>query len=283
MRMIWILVVACILLIGLGLSFWRMLDARADRVEIARLLALQPAAPARFSAAMVADLPDPARRYFTFMITEGTPLATVALIEMGGRISQGTKEAPNYMDMQATQVLAAPHGFVWKVTARSGLIHMSGSDSGTWTRFWLAALAPVVRAGGTEDHRRSAFGRYAAEAVFWSPAALLPDRGAQWEAVSENVARVTIRQDGLEQSVDITVDAEGRPVEVVFPRWTNANPEGVFRIQPFGGVLSDFQDFGGFRLPTHVEAGNFFGTDDYFPFFIADVQSVQFPQAASLR
>ncbi|MCR8725084.1 hypothetical protein [Frigidibacter sp. ROC022] len=34
-----------------------------------------------------------------------------------------------------------------------------------------------------------------------------------------------------------------------------------------------------FTLATHVEAGNMFGTDDYFPFFIADVSSISCPGA----
>lgn len=42
-------------------------------------------------------------------------------------------------------------------------------------------------------------------------------------------------------------------------------------LQPLGGVLSGYRDFGGFRLPAHVEAGNHFGTDAYFPFFVVDV------------
>jgi len=80
----------------------------------------------------------------------------------------------------------------------------------------------------------------------------------------------------LEQAVDLTVDAAGRPVKVVFQRWSNANPAKTFQLQPFGGYLSDFRDFNGFRLPTRVEAGNHFETDDYFAFFKATVTDVRF-------
>ena len=152
------------------------------------------------------------------------------------------------------------------------------------TRFWLMGLVPVARVSGMDDHRRSAFGRYVAEAVFWTPAALLPGPGVVWEQVNETTARVTVTHEGIQQSVDVTVDAEGRPVTVVFPRWSDANPEKTFKLQPFGGSLSEFRDFDGFRLPTHVEAGNQFGTDAYFPFFIADITGITFPsQLASGR
>ena len=278
MRLILIWGGAFIAICAVLLIIWRMLDHRADRAEMDRLIALQPQAPALFSPDLVANLPEPARRYFTFTIAKGTPLYTVVQIEMEGRFSLGTQDAPNYMDMTATQVLAPPDGFVWKMSGGSGLLRMSGSDSGRWTRFWLAGLVPVAHFGGDRDHTLSAYGRYTAEAVIWAPAAILPGPSVVWQPLGENAARVIIRHGALEQAVDVTVDAEGRPVEIVFQRWSNANPEGVHRLQPFGAFVSDFRNVEGYRLPFHVEAGNMFGTDAYFPFFLADVTKIRFPQ-----
>jgi hypothetical protein len=97
--------------------------------------------------------------------------------------------------------------------------------------------------------------------------------------VDDNTARVTITHGELEQAVDITVNAQGRPVEVSFQRWSDANPDKVHRLQPFGAVMSDFREVNGYRLPFRVEAGNMFGTEAYFPFFIADVTGIRFPGA----
>lgn len=257
---------------------WRMLDHRADRACMDRLIATQPAQPKRFSLAMVGGLPEPARRFFSFAIAPGTPLYTVARIQMQGQFSLGDRHSANSMDMTAAQVLAAPHGFVWKMSGRTGLIGMSGSDSEQWTRFWMMGLVPVARFGGSIDHRRAAFGRYVAEAVFWTPAALLPGPGITWKHIDENTARVIVRHEGLEQPVMLTVNDGGQLTQVAFQRWSDANPEKVYKLQPFGGFLSDYQEFDGFRLPTHVEAGNMFGTAEYFPFFIADVTMIAFPR-----
>lgn len=261
----------------IAMSIWRQADHRADTVEINRLLATQPSDPIRFTGDMIAGLPEPAHRYFTFAIMEGTPLLIVAEIDMQGQFSLGSKDAPNYMDMEASQVLAAPVGFVWKMSGRAGLMQISGSDSGYWTRFWIGGLVPVARFGGDLDHTRSAFGRYVAEAAFWTPAALLPGPGVTWEAVDENTARFTMIHKDIAQSVDLTVDEDGRPVVIQFQRWSNANSEGIYRLQPFGAFPSNFQEVQGFRVPMHVEAGNFFGADAYFPFFIVDVSEVRFP------
>jgi hypothetical protein len=164
-----------------------------------------------------------------------------------------------------------------------GSVKVDGSGGTSWSRFWLFGIAPVARAGSNEDHARSAFGRYLTEAVFWTPAALLPGNGIQWEPVDDSTARVIVTHMGLKQAVDVTVGADGQPSKVVFQRWSDSNPEKTFQLQPFGGYLSDYEDFSGFRLPTRVQAGNFFGTDDYFAFFKATVTSVRFPAASENR
>ena len=270
-------VLIVILLLG-GLYGGRLMDCRSDAREKSRLLATRLESPPTFTNSMVAELPEPARRYFHFTIAEGTPLHTVAEITMRGQFALGSKVAPNYMSMNAEQVLAAPEGFIWEMSGGSGMMRISGSDSANWTRFWFAGVAPIARAGSTADHRLSAFGRYVSEAVLWTPAAVLPTERVVWDAVDENTARVTVIHNEMRQSVDVTVDADGRPVTVVLQRWSNANAGKEYRYQPFGGYLSEFRNFSGFRLPTHVEAGNLFGTDDYFPFFIVDVSDVRFEQ-----
>lgn len=259
---------------------WRWLDKIKDKAVWRQLEALQPAKPRTFEPSMVDGLPEPARRYFLFTIRPGTRLRTVCRISMRGQFGLGTKAAPNYLPMQAEQVLASPDGFIWKLKADKGLFRITGSDAAigntSWSRFWLAGIIPVARAGGTPDHARSAFGRHVAEAVFWTPAALLPQEGVVWEAVDDTTVRVTVRSGGMEQTVQVTVDDAGRPVKVGFPRWSDANPDKTFRLQPFGGYLSNFREFDGFTLPTRIEAGNFFEQEDYFPFFLIDVTGISF-------
>ncbi len=277
------MIIVISLLVAIGLVVLSLLvllvfDRRADRAEWHRLAALQPDTPKIFTPELVADLPEPARQYFGYTIRPSAPLLPVAEIDMRGQFSLGTKEAPKYQPMEARQILAVPEGFVWSMHTRGGM-PVSGSDSGHWTRFRIFGLIPVGRLGGNTDHTRSAFGRYAAEATIWAPASLLPGPGVAWSAVDDDKARVTITHGALEQAVDITVDPEGRPVEVSFQRWSNANPDKVHRLQPFGAIMSDFRKVGGYRLPFRVEAGNMFGTQDYFPFFLAEVTEIRFPGA----
>lgn len=281
METLFLIILSVLALPLAAMLVWRWRDKAADKAVGRQLEALQIENPAVFDPSMVDGLPDPARRYFLYTIRPGTRLCTVCRISMHGKFGLGSKSSPNYMPMQAEQTLACPHGFIWKLKAGRGLLPITGSDAATgqrsWSRFWLAGIVPVARAGGNPDHALSAFGRYVAEAVFWTPAALLPGRGVVWEAVNEATARVTVSHEGRTQSVDVEIDAEGRPVKVRFLRWSDANPEKTFRFQPFGGYLSEFRDFDGFNLPTRIEAGNFFETEDYFPFFLAEVDDIRFP------
>lgn len=146
-----------------GAATRRAADHRADRTEARRLAEFQTSDRGRSDMSLVADLPEPARKYFAFAIAPGTPLYTVAEVSMTGRFALGDKEEPGYMEMTAEQTLAAPHGFVWSMRAARGAMRVSGSDSGRWTRFWAMGLVPVARIGGDRDHARSAFGRYVAE------------------------------------------------------------------------------------------------------------------------
>jgi hypothetical protein len=237
------------------------------------------ALPERFDPSLVADLPEPARRFLSFAIAPGSRLSTVAEIRMQGELSLSSKQDPRYEPMRAQQVLAAPRGFVWLLEAGHGALRISGSDAmvdgRSWTRFWLWRQIPVVRAGGDPDHLRSSFGRMVAEAAFWTPAFLLPRPAVSWSALDQDTARATVRHLGMVQEVDIRVGPSGQPLWVRIARWSNANPDKEFRTQPFGGELSDFRSVAGYRIPFRVDGGNFFGTDDYFPFYRARVIDVQ--------
>jgi hypothetical protein len=229
-----------------------------------------------YDPAMVADLPPLAQRYFAQAITPGTPLCRRVELEMRGTFIMQGRSFP----MSARQVLAPPLGFVWQAKMGSGLLRFAGSDAyrsgGTsWTRFRLLGLVPLVRAGGTQDHARASATRMVTEAI-WTPASLLPQYGAVWREAGPDRAEVSFRTNPAVEPVVLTLDAEGRVIEVVTQRWSDANPEARYRLQPFGGRMLAYRRFQGFTIPTEVEVGNQYGTADYAPFFRATMTAVRF-------
>ncbi|HZF80655.1 MAG TPA: DUF6544 family protein [Rubrivivax sp.] len=274
-----LLLLLLLLALGAGVQLFRFAGDERDAEQAWSQLAHQTLQlPDHFDPNLVAGLPEPARRFFGYAILPGTRLSTVVEISMRGEISLGTKDKPNYQPMTAVQLLAPPRGMVWKLSAGQGLMRVAGSDGllddVAWTRFWLLKLIPVARVEGTTDHLRSAFGRVVAEAALWAPAFLLPRAGVTWTQTGPDSARATVVYGSLHQDVDVTVNAIGQPLSVSMPRWTNANPEKVFRLQPFGGEVGDFREVSGYRLPFRVDGGNHFGTAAYFAFYRARVERI---------
>jgi hypothetical protein len=263
----------------LGSWTLRARDEREDRRAWATLEAQGTRHPVLFEAGVAAGLPEPARRYFTFAIAPGTPLRMAAELEMVGEIGLGDKEQPNYQPMVAREILAPPHGFVWIPRIGSGLSRVSGSDAcigdRAWTRFWLLDTVPVARTRVSSDLVRSARARAVAEAL-WVPASLLPANGVTWEPVDNSRARAVFRYDGESYALELTVAEDGKPLSVVMQRWTNANPERIFRYQPFGATVEETGTFEGYTIPTRIDAGNGFGTEAYFPFFRVLVTEARF-------
>jgi hypothetical protein len=240
-------------------------------------LATERPAPQRFDASMLAGLPAIAQRYFEAAIAPGTPLYRSATLEMEGTFILGGRE----MAMRADQILAPPNGFVWRARIGGGLMRFDGSDGylageTSWTRFRMFGLVPVARIGDTEDHARAAAARMVTEAV-WVPATLLPDAGAVWRELGPERAEVRFPAVEGVEAVELTIDAEGRLVEFVTLRWSDANEDGTYRLQPFGGRMLAHDTHQGFTIPTAMEVGNHYGTDAYAPFFRAQLTSVRFP------
>jgi hypothetical protein len=270
----------------LVLCLWRWTDNICARRAWRSLAAEARDEGQRFDVAMLAGMPEPAQRYFLFTIAPGAPLYRVAEISMSGQLGLGNQSNPHYQFMHAKQILAPPKGLLWQLSCGGPGLRIVGSDAivgaRSWTRFWLYGLIPLVRVGGNVNHARSAFGRVAAEAIFWVPAALLPQHGVSWRAVDDNTAGATLVTGDFSQQVEVTVDPQGRPTRVLIQRWSNVNPARVYRQQPFGGYLSEYRNFDGYWLPTRIEGGNMIGTSDYFPFYKVDVDRLHFITAEAL-
>jgi hypothetical protein len=265
-----------------ALGFWlHAADRRQAQQVWEALEAAADSNPPPYDPQMVADLPEIARRYFEHAIEPGTPLHRVVRLEMEGTFVLNG----NSMPMRARQILAPPaEGFVWQAEVGAGLMRFAGSDShhapaggpvDSWTKFWLRGLVPLARIGTSPDHARAAATRTMLEAV-WAPASLLPQFGVHWTQTGANGAEIRFDAAPDIEPMQMTLDAEGNPTEVVAQRWTDANPERVYRRQPFGGRMLETGRFAGFTIPRRVELGNLYGTSDYVPFFLGTITSAEF-------
>ncbi len=276
-----LLALAALLIAAIALGLWVHSRDRAQAAPVwAALEAAREVEPPRYDPAMVADLPEIAQRYFVRTVEPSTPLHRMVRLEMEGSFIMNG----NAMPMRARQNLAPPAlGFVWQAEIGTGQMRFGGSDGyhradgreEGWTKFWLHGLIPLARIAGTEDHARATATLVILEAV-WAPASLLPQFGAEWEQTGPDSAEIRFADAPELEPMQITFDAEGNPVEVWALRWTDANPEKVFRLQPFGGRMLEMARHQGFLIPARVELGNMWGTPDYAPFFHATISGAEF-------
>lgn len=269
-----------VLLVVTVLALWAHANDRAQASRVwDTLAAAREVDPPRYDPALVAEMPEIAQRYFNRAIEPGTLLHRVVQLEMSGSFILNGNEMP----MTARQILAPPaDGLVWQAEIGTGLMRFAGSDGylcsngqeESWTKFWLRGLIPLARIGGTEDHARAAATRVMMESI-WAPATLLPQFGAQWTQTGPDSAEIRFDDAPQLEPLKIIFNQEGDPVEIVSLRWSDANPEKVYKLQPFGGRMQEFESHQGFRIPVRVELGNLYGTPDYQPFFLATIHRVE--------
>jgi hypothetical protein len=271
-------------LLGTGAALFGHLRYRSAMADAARIHAEigtpRRETEKRFDPSEVAALPEVARRYFAHAIAPGTPLFSVALIEMEGTFLLGDEDKHQRFAMKAREVIRQPDEFVWLPRLTSGVMTVSGSDGlaggEAWTRFWINGTVAVAQVPTSPDMVRSAGFRGAAEAALWLPSTLLPRNGAHWEQAGPDQARVTIQGGGFPVTLLLTLDDNGAVKEIAGQRWSNANPDKIFRLQPFGGTVIAERRFGGFTIPSEVAMGNHFGTPDYFSFFQARITGASY-------
>jgi hypothetical protein len=264
-----------------AVAFGAHRGAMAEAEDAYRKLAKPAVAPTRrFDPAEVEHLPEIARRYFLHAIAPGTPIYSAVQLEMEGTFLLGDKDRFQTYAMSARQALKPPQQFAWLPRLRSGMMTITGSDAlvdgEAWTRFWLLGIVPVANVQSSPDLVRSAQFRGAVEGALWLPSTLLPQNGARWEQVGPNEARVTLASVSPEVVLHLTLDEAGAVREVVGQRWSNANPDQRFRLQPFGGTMSGEGTFQGLTIPTVISVGNHFGTENYLPFFQARITQARF-------
>jgi hypothetical protein len=232
--------------------------------------------PPVFDPTLIADQPEPIRRYLEHAIAPGTPLARAVRLQMKGEIRLNDRWLP----LRAEQVIRWDRGFIWKADVRMAPgVHIRGSDrlvDGVGALDWkMLGFVPVMHAEGP-DIARSATGRLEIESI-WLPSVLLDD-DVRWTVEDDQHLRIAVHVPGDEGRLRLTLGDDGRVTEAVLPRW--GNPEGAnFHVVPFGGRMEGEGTFGGYTVPTRLRVGWYYGSDRFEregEFFRAELQNLRY-------
>lgn len=249
------------LAVGAGLSslagLWLAQQVEKRRIDDIWRSLEKPGGQQRFSEEMVADLPEIAQRYFLHAIKPGTPLASSVYLTYTG-FEQAGPSAPRFPS-QGTNILITPgHGFVWKEGYRAGPIWRSGvlayannEGSVKWTYYDL--IPDRVKSRHNANSARGMRGRFITKYV-WTPFALLPQRGAVWQVIDDEHAKVTVSVDGTETDLTLHIDQEGRLLESVSLRWGAKADDGSYAYFPYRVTITEEKTFQGYTIPYRVTA-----------------------------
>jgi hypothetical protein len=233
-----------------------------------------------FSEEMLAGLPDPARRYLRHAIRPGAVLASQVrlTLQAGVKIRKTDQEAP-YRTYRFEEVLTAGRGLWGRGWVEGASLPKSASfwysDGDAAGRDALLDVYPTLQNSGAE-FTRVLKSRFLYE-LTWIPTAFLPQRGARWEALDDERARVMVELDGEIMTLELRVDADGRLLEAAADRWGSVgNAQGHFSYIPFGMAVDEEKTFGDYTIPTILWGGWWYRTERYVESTRAIVETADF-------
>ena len=227
--------------------------ARLVRRDVQALRAR--AAPSRAGVVteeMLADLPEPVRRYLRCTGVVGKPFPGTIRLRQKGKM----RPAPGrpWVPVDAEECYSVqPPGFVWSGTARVGSFpvvrarDMYADGTGRML-VKVASLWPVVDASGAQMNQ-AAMMRYLSEMI-WFPAAFLADN-ISFEPVDDGSARVTLTDHGRTATATMVIDHEGRLTNFVARRYRTPDASSP---DTWSTPITGYGEFEGLRLPASGKA-----------------------------
>jgi hypothetical protein len=283
MRRLLVLALSLMVFAAGGLLALRKTDEQAERSLWTQIEARAPQAPMRYSAALVEDMPEIARRYFNRTFAPGARMTPVVTLEQEGRFLVPGRE----LTFANALVIDAPAGaFLRLQVIDEGFPAIRGSDAmyrsagpfaqdgplASWARYWHHGIVPYSRLRGPGDHTRSA-ATVGIVGGLYAPAALLPQAGAVWRQVGPDQAEIRYPDLPGTSPLRLTLDRSGLVTQVATLAWSNVNPERQYRLQPFGGRIIAHGTFEGVTIPVEAEFGHDWGTAQYQPLYTVRITS----------
>jgi hypothetical protein len=224
----------------------------------------------RFEVGMLDGLDEPVRRYLAHALREGAPVGGGVRLTMAGRIKVGA-----WLPFTADQE-GDGRSFSWRARVGLGPVtvlrvvdrfaHGAGSTEGR-----LLGRVRVFHAEG-DDTTRSAAGRAALEGVFF-PGALLPARGVDWRAESDERIVATWDVPPERPELRLRIGGDGALLAASAMRWGD-DGNGGHGYVPCGCEVHAERRFGDLVVPSRVTVGWWFGTPRYAPFFEAEIRDL---------
>jgi hypothetical protein len=195
---------------------------------------------------MLADLPEPIRRYLRYTGVVGRPFPGTVRLRQKGRMRLGRRWVP--LDAEENYSVQPPR-FVWAGTVRVGRLPVArardmyaGGEGRMLVK--VASVWPVVDASG-EQMDQGELLRYLSEMI-WFPAAFLA-ANISFEPVDDSSARVTLTDHGRTVTATMFFDQQGRLTDFVAQRYRTP---GASDPDTWSTPVTGYGEFEGLLLPA---------------------------------
>jgi len=261
-----ILVITVVLLLTVPLIGNAKLNSNLKK-DVSKLFSLSRDISSKtFTYSQLNELPEPVQRYFRYALTDGQSYTSYVRLRHGGSFK--TAPGKKWVDIKGEQYFTAETpGFLWKgktslFTARDMYIERKGRLAVS-----LFSLFKVVDEQG-EHVDQAELLRWLGESV-WFPTNLMPRENLQWTAIDSVKAKVTFDYNGISVYYIVHFNEQGQITKLETERYKENG-----RKEKWVGVVSDYKEIGGMRVPTFIEAKWELdkGTYSYARFYIQKIE-----------
>lgn len=253
--MIWAAVAISVVAFGLGLVMWATSLPRAFETRRTEALSAPQEEERLLLEADIAHLPLPVRRYVALTGSVGRPVTNEITLRfdatmydapgapaMTGPVTQYERfDLPRRLFLMTTQMKGLP----------VAVLHDFNRDQATM-RVRLAGLVNVVDIGGPELTRTETV-TILNDLCFYAPSRLIDPR-LTWTPIDDTRAKVAFTLGLNTVSAELVFNVVGELVDFVSEDRGALEKNGTLRVQRWTTPMSNYRDFGGWRLAGEGDA-----------------------------
>ncbi len=224
------------------------------------------------TAEMLANLPEPVKRYLTYTSVIGKPWTDTVHLKYAGQFRLAADRP--WMPMTADQVYTTnPPGFQWKAHFKmAGLPLMYGQDTykdGQGHMFGKLAGLFTIFDVHDEKLLQGTMMRYLQE-MTWFPIGYLNDY-IGWQPVDDHAADVTFTYGGKSVQARMYFDDEGRLLTFIAQRYREHT------LDTWATPVTQYGTFGGLRVPI-AGWGVWYLPEGDLPYIKVDITEIHYNQ-----
>lgn len=199
-----------------------------------------------FTPKNIDNLPEPVKQYFNLVLIDGQPYIKSVQLTHSGRFKTSAKG--DWKDIHGEQYFKTDKPeFIWTGKTKLFKAIDKFADGKGHLTVLLFSIIPIVRSSGKSVNQAELL-RWLGES-FWFPTNLLPTKNLNWLPIDSLKAKLQFTYMGLTVSYLVSFNEKGEIIQLETERYKDKG-----NLEKWIGKASEYKDFEGIKVPTHIEA-----------------------------